>query len=158
MSLRKPVREEKKVISRNIGMHVCRTDAHNLFEPATQSDSADPLSVSNTCLRQLLDRHAPLVTHNVMDRTSAPCMTLQIKQAKVQRRLAERKWRECGLTVHREIYAKQRNLISKAKKDYLCQKIVNCGSFQEPFHLSWQNDGQIRSYYTSLKYFPSVSP
>ena len=52
-------------------------------------------------------------------------MTLEIKQAKVQRRLTERKWRESGLAVHREMYVKQRNLvsnmISKAKKDYLCQ-------------------------------------
>ena len=53
-------------------------------------------------------------------------MTLEVKQAKVERRIAERKWRQSGLTVHREIYAKQRNvvsnLISKAKKDYICVK------------------------------------
>ena len=130
--LRKPVREEKKIISRNIkaiDMHDFRTDVHNLLESATQSNSSDPLVVYNTCLRQLLDRHAPFVTRTVTDRTSAPWMTLEIKRAKVQRRLAERKWLESGLTVHREIYVKQRNLvsnmISKAKKDYLCHKIVN---------------------------------
>ena len=65
---------------------------------------------------------------------------MEIKQAKVQRRLAERKWRESGLAVHREIYVKQRNLvssmISKAKEDYLCDKIVNCGSSRELFRLS----------------------
>ena len=75
----------------------------NLLGSATQSDSTDPLGVYNTCLRQLLDRHAPLVTRTVTDRTSAPWMTLEIKQAKVQRRVAERKWRESGLAVHREI-------------------------------------------------------
>ena len=131
--LRRPVREKRKIISRNIraiDMHDFRMDVHNLLGSATQSDSTDPLGVYNTCLHQLLDRHAPLVT-----RTSAPWMTLEIKQAKVQRRLAERKWRESGLAVHREIYVKQRNLvsnmISKAKKDYLCDKIVNCGSSWE---------------------------
>ena len=46
------------------------------------------------------------------DRTSAPWMTLEVKQAKVERRVAERKWRQSGLTVHKEIYAKQRNLVS----------------------------------------------
>ena len=116
-----------------------RTDVHNLLRSATQSDSTDPLGVYNTCLRQLLDRHAPLVTRTVTDRTSAPWMTLEIKHAKEQRRLAERKWRESGLAVHREIYVKQRNLvsnmISKAKKDYLCDKIVNCGSSRELFRL-----------------------
>ena len=104
--LRKPVREKRKIISRNIraiDMHDFRMDVHNLLGSATQSDSTDPLGVYNTCLRQLLDRHAPLVTRTVTDRTSAPWMTLEIKQAKVQRRVAERKWRESGLAVHREI-------------------------------------------------------
>ena len=67
-------------------------------------------------------------------------MTLEIKQAKVQRRLAKRKWRESGLAVHKEIYVKQRNLVSnmigKALKVYLCDKIVNCGSSRELFRLS----------------------
>ena len=92
--LRKPVREKKKIISRNIraiDMHDFRTDVHNLLGSATQSNSADPLGIYNTCLSQLLDRHAPLVTHTVTDRISAPWMTLEIKQANVQRRLAERK-------------------------------------------------------------------
>ena len=150
LSLRKPVREKRKIISQNIGaidMHDFRTDVHNLLGSAAQSDSADPLGVYNTCLRQLLDRHAPLVTHTVTDRASAPWMTLEIKQAKVQPRLAERKWRESGLAVHREIYAKQRslvsNMISKAKKDYLCHKIVNCGSSRELFRLSSQMMGKF---------------
>ena len=47
----------------------------------------------------------------------------------MQLSLAERTWRESGVAVHREIYVKQRNLvsnmISKAKKDYLCHTIVN---------------------------------
>ena len=128
-------------------MHDFRTDAHNLLGSASQSDSTDQLGVYNTCLRQLLDRHAPLVTRTVTDRTSAPWMTLEIKQAKVQPRLVERKWRESGLAVHREIYVKQRNLvsnmISKAKKDYLCDKIVNCGSSRELFRLSSQMMGKF---------------
>ena len=98
-------------------------------------------------LYQLLDRHAPLVTRTVTDRTSAPWMTLEIKQAKVQQCLAERNWRESGLAVHREIYVKQRNLvsnmISKAKKDYLCNRIVNCGSSRELFRLSSQMMGKF---------------
>ena len=128
-------------------MHDFRTAVHNLLGSATQSDSTDPLGVYNTCLRQLLDRHAPLVTRTVTDRTSAPWMTLEIKQAKVQRRLAERKWRESGLAVQREIYVKQRNLvsnmISKAKKGYLCNKIVNCGSSRELLRLSSQMMGNF---------------
>ena len=146
--LRKPGRVTKKVTSRNtrsIDMHVYRTDLRNVLESTTKSDLADPLSVYNTCLRQVLDHHAPLVTRTVTDRTSAPWMTLEVKQAKVERRIAERKWCQSGLTVHKEIYAKQRslvsNLIRKAKKGYICEKIVNCDSSRELFRLSNQMMG-----------------
>ena len=66
---------KKKIISRNIraiDMHYFNIDVHNLLGSATQSNSTDPLGVYNTCLRQLLDRHAPLVTRSVTDGTSAP--------------------------------------------------------------------------------------
>ena len=50
------------------------------------------------------------------------------------------------MAVHREIYVKQCNLvsnmISKAKKDYLCHKIVNCGSSPKLFCLSSQMMGK----------------
>ena len=68
--LRKPVREKRKIISRNIGavdMHDFRKDVHNLLGSATQSDSTDPLGVYNPCLRQLLGRHALLL--HVLSRT-----------------------------------------------------------------------------------------
>ena len=71
-----------------------------------------------------------------------------MKQAKDERRIAERKWRQSGLTVHKEINAKQRNLvsnlISKAKKDYICEKIVDCDSSRELFRLSNQMMGTFR--------------
>ena len=75
--VRKPVREKRKIISRNIraiDMHDFTTDVHNILVSATQSNSNDPVVVHRTCLCQLLDRHAPLVTRSVTDRTSAPCM------------------------------------------------------------------------------------
>ena len=49
-------------------MHDFCMAVHNLLGSATQSDSTDPLGVYNTCLRQLLDRHAPFVTRTVTDR------------------------------------------------------------------------------------------
>ena len=64
--LRNPVREKRTIISRNIraiDMHDFRTDVDNLLGSATQSNSTDPLGVYNTCLRQLLDRHAPCNTY-----------------------------------------------------------------------------------------------
>ena len=158
--LRKPIREKTKIISRNIraiDIHDFRTDTYNLLGSATQSNLTDLLGVYNTCLRQLLDRHAPLVTRTVVDRTSAPWMHLEIKQAKVQRCVTKRKWRESSLAVHREIYVKQRNLvsnmISKAKKDDLCHKIINCGSYRELFRLSSQMRANLE-----ILCFPQIFP
>ena len=123
---------------RSVDMYAFRTDLCNVLDCATQSESADPLSVYNTCLRQALDHHASLVTtRTVTDRTSAPWMTLEVKQAKAERRTAEHKWRQSGLTVHREISAKQcnvvSNLISKARKDYICEKNYWLWSFPGAF-------------------------
>ena len=57
-------RVTSNVMSRNIrsvDVHVFRTDLRDVLESTTQSDSADPLCVYNTCLRQLLDHHALLL-------------------------------------------------------------------------------------------------
>ena len=57
LSLRKPGRVTKKVTScniRSVDMHAFRTDLRNVLESTTQPDSADPLSVYNTCFRQVL--------------------------------------------------------------------------------------------------------
>ena len=149
--LSKPLREKRKIISRNIraiDMHDFRTDVHHLLGSATQSNSADPLGVCNTFMPAACPQCPSCHTYcrTVTDCTSVSWMTLEIKQAKVQRCLAKRKWRESGLAVHREIYVKQRslvsNMISKAKKDYLCYKIVNSGNSQELFRLSSQMMGK----------------
>ena len=152
--LRKPGRVTKKVTSRNIRsvdmyfFFFFRTDLRNVLECATQSESADPLSVCNTCVPQALDHHASLVTRTMTDRTSAPLMTLEVKQAKDKRHIAERKWRQSGLTIHREMYAKQRNLVSdltsKAQKDNICEKHADCDSSREHFRLSNQMMGTFR--------------
>ena len=91
---------------------------------------------------------APLVILTVTDSTSAPWMTLETRQAKVERHIAEQKWRQSDLSVHRAIYAKQgilvSILISEAKKDYTCENIVDCDSSWELFHLSNQMMGTFR--------------
>ena len=142
---------------RSVDMHVFRTDLRHVLESTTQSDLADPLSVYSTCLRQVLDHHAPLVTRTVTDRTSAPWMTLEVKHTKVERRTAERKWRQSGLTVHWVIYAKQcsleSNLIRIPQNDYVCEKKVNCDSSRELFRLSNQMMGTVGGTVLSLKHF-----
>ena len=46
-------------------------------------------------------------------------------------------------------------MISKAKKDYLCDEIVNCGSSWELFHLSSQMMGKLK---LEILCFPQIFP
>ena len=64
----------------------------------------------NASLRDILDRHAPLVTRTVMARPSAPRITEEVKVAECNLRKAVRQWRSSDLTVQRQLSAEQRNL------------------------------------------------
>ena len=63
----------------------------------------------NEGLEQILNRHAPLSTRSINDRPSAPWLTTEIRNARRERRRAERIWRKSGLTVHKDNYIKLRN-------------------------------------------------
>ena len=98
------------------------------------------LDVYDTGLRKVLDRHAPLTTRRVSDCPSAPWMTDGIKAAKRELRRAERQWRDTRLTVHREIYTKQRGvvktLVKAARKLHFSAGIENCSNTKQLFSVS----------------------
>ena len=80
LRFRKPGKTTKEVRSRNVralNTDNIKTDVLSAF-PAV-SGAADTVSAYNACLRELLDKHAPLVTRRVTDRMSAPWMTQEIK-------------------------------------------------------------------------------
>jgi len=64
----------------------------------------------------------------------APWYTDDIKEAKTERRKAERKWRETGLVVHKQIYQAARDnvtaLIAKSKEDYYKERISSSDDTQ----------------------------
>ena len=96
------------------------------------SQQCSDFSLEGLGLRQVLDRHALSVTRRVRDRPSAPWMTEEIREARRRRRLAERRWRATRLTVHREIYAKERAVVKacvqEAKRRFYCEKIDSSSS------------------------------
>ena len=96
-SLRKPARETRDVSSRDIRR--INLNAFKADVGALQLDSSDRLHSYNSGLREVLDKHAPLRHRRITDRPSAPWLTVQTKEAKQQRRSAERRWRKSGLTV-----------------------------------------------------------
>ena len=71
------------------------------------------ITLYNTTLIGLLDKHAPLKTRTITIRPSAPWYTEDIRQEKQKRRALERCWRRTGLTVDRERFVDQCQVINE---------------------------------------------
>ena len=110
-NLRKPPRATRDVSSRDIRR--MNLNAFNADVGALQLDSSDLLHSYSSGLREVLDKHAPLRPRRITGRPSAPWLTVQIKEAKQQRRRAERRWRKSGLTVHRQLFIHHREKVKK---------------------------------------------
>ena len=86
----------------------------------------------NASLRNVLDRHAPLVTRTDTARPSAPWITEEVKAAERNLRKAERRWRSSGLNVHKQIFIEHRNvkkrIILSAKRKHFCENLSKCNS------------------------------
>ena len=99
----------------------------NLSTPQPDLTLAENL---NDGLLRALDQHAPLTTRTVRERISAPWYTPKVKQAKQQRRSAERKWRKTNLTIDKQIYQQSiknvKNVITQEKSIYYSAKIISC--------------------------------
>ena len=124
VNVRRPAARKRLVTSRNLrAMNSTDFQADiKSFAETAGDQCADPglLDVYDTGLRQVLDPHAPLTTRRVSDRPSVPWMTDGIKAAKRELRRAERQWRDTRLTVHREIYTKQRGVVKTLVRAATC--------------------------------------
>ena len=89
----------------------------------------DPPS-PNSCLRNILDNHAPLKSRTITIRPSNPWYSPEIDEVKKLRKRLERKWGKTNLEVDRQIFTSQRQLvysmIYEAKAAYYRDKISNC--------------------------------
>ena len=83
----------------------------------------------DTSLKELLDRHAPLITRPITVRPNTPWHTIELLHAKRKLRQAERKWRLTKLQVHRDIYTDQRESykqeIQSVKAKFYAKKLKN---------------------------------
>ena len=71
------------------------------------------LTLFNTTLIGLLDKHTPLKTRTITIRPSAPWYTEDIREEKQKRRALERRWRKTGLTVDRERFVDQCQVVNE---------------------------------------------
>ena len=145
LNMTKPGRQFISVTSRNtraIDTDVFRADM------ARALAGANGIEEFNAAARGVLDAHAPLVTRRVPARTAAPWMTEEIHEAKQTRRQAERQWRSTLLTVHRQIYCMQRqlvnSLIDSAKRAHICDKISQSNSSRTLFQLTNEMLGKVQ--------------
>jgi len=96
---------------------------------------SDAVKQFNEVLAQLYNKHAPEVTKTVPVRPQPPWRSEEIKKAKRERRIAERKMRKSKLAVDRQIYVEKRRalnkLVDKAKREYYAQKIDECSGDQK---------------------------
>ena len=112
-----------------------RIDLESLKQDIITStlSSSVPISIKEHCeqfqdfLVRTTDKHAPLEKRAVSMRQECPWYTSEVHLAKLEKRIAERRWRKSQLTVHREIYVCKKNLLKKtirhAKADYIKSQI-----------------------------------
>ena len=149
----RPKREKRTIVSRNI-KKIDTAQLHCDVKSLVESDIADCpdselLDGYNSGLRNLFDRHAPLTPRRVTNRPSAPWMTDDVKAAKRELRKTERQWRKSRLTVHRQIFVKQRaaytSCVRAAKKQHYSELISDCTSSKKLFSITNQPLGKAKS-------------
>ena len=86
-------------------------------------------------MQELADKYAPQKEKMVTIRPRAPWYTVEIDQAKRERRRREHRWLKSGLTVHQQYYQEQcltvNTLLLDSKKKYYNEKIDECSGDQK---------------------------
>jgi exonuclease III len=95
-----------------------------------QSPASDLTELCNqyeSVLSTILNNHAPIRSKSITVRPKAPWYTNDINENKIKRRRLERCWRRSGLTVDRQMYVDQCNVVKdmifKAKMNYYSKLI-----------------------------------
>ena len=104
-------------------------------------DLQELVSSYNNTLMATLDKHAPLMTRTIVQRPRVPWFSQEIREAKRQRRKAEKKWRKSRLESDLVAFKAKRNfttrLMSKARREFYCNFIdENSGDQKKLFRKS----------------------
>ena len=62
------------------------------------------MALYDDCLEQILNKHAPEIEKEVIDRSISPWFNDECKRLKVLKRQAEPRWKKGRLAVHEDIY------------------------------------------------------
>ena len=113
----------------------------------------DSIEALNTSLAACLDKHAPVCRRKVRSKQEDPWfpdIRVELKEAKQNRRKAERVWFQSGkLTVFQQIYTRAKNfvtgIIERARLKYYSEKISSCSSSKQLFGISNTLAGKEKS-------------
>jgi hypothetical protein len=107
--------------TKNIDLENFKCDLRNRLKvPSLSADSKHYLNQLVSIYlssREVLDKHAPEVERMVCIRKPNPWTNADIKNLKIEKRKAEKKWRKTRLTVHWEIFQEKRNALNKTLND-----------------------------------------
>ena len=82
----------------------------------------DLVKCYNSTLKDILDKHAPLISRSIKERPRVPWFNEEIKMAKRERRKAEKKWRRTKLYTDLAAFKIKRNattaLMNKARRKF----------------------------------------
>ena len=111
------------------------------FVTSPSDDLEELANQYETSLRQVLDKHAPTIEKDVVERAESPWFTDECKASKTEKRKAERKWRTTKLSVHLEILMvrtkEYKSVCSQSKSLYFQRKIAdNHGNQKELFQIA----------------------
>jgi hypothetical protein len=139
INMKKPPRPKKDITYRKL-RGICIDDFVTDLSKSSVLNSTDGtvdelVEAYNTGIQVLIDQHAPLCKKTITLRPNTPWYSDEVRSAKQNRKKAEKQWRKTKLTVHRQIFKDKcrevnRSLI-KAKKDFYCTKILECGKDQK---------------------------
>ena len=106
------------------------TNSSLLQSPA--SDLTELCNQYDSVLSTILDSHAPIRSKLITIRPKAPWYTNDINESKIKRRRLERRWRKSGLTIDRQMYVDQCNVVKdmvfKAKMAHYTNLISDAGN------------------------------
>lgn len=112
-------------------------DTVQITVQATDMTLQDLVSTYSTAMGSILDDVAPLKTRTIVCRPKSEWYNDKIREAKQERRRAERKWRSSGLHVHRGSYIEQRDrtnrMIESAKESHYQTLISECKDTKQLF-------------------------
>jgi len=109
-------------------------NSSTLLTFSDHEDISDLINQYESVLASTLDHHAPIKERVVTLRPCEPWYTEDIKAEKAKRRRLERKWRETRLTVDRQIYVEQCNLVrdlSKTTKNEFFADLISENKFNQ---------------------------